>query len=116
LGEDDGGEGELGDLVAEVADFLALPGDGLAERGDGLAELFFLVGGLLCLAADALAEVVLEVGVAFDQGHAVDAGLGGERDDGEGAVGGGGLACEEPVGGVADAGSLVLVLLVHARA
>jgi|SRR5580704_1431656 hypothetical protein len=31
LGEDGGGEGELGDLVAQVADLLALAGDGLAE-------------------------------------------------------------------------------------
>jgi hypothetical protein len=54
--------------------------------------------------------------VAFDQGHAVDAGLGGERDDFEGTVGGDGLPCEETLGGVADTGSLVLVPLVHARA
>jgi hypothetical protein len=33
--------------------------------------------------------------VAFHQGHAVNAGLGGQRDDGEGAVGGDGLACQE---------------------
>jgi hypothetical protein len=116
LGQDGGGEGELGELVAQAADFLALRGDGLAEPGDGLAKLPLLVGDLLCLGADAFLELVLEVGVAFHQGHAVNAGLGGERGDGEGPVGGGGLPCEEAVGGTADAGSLVLVLLVHARA
>jgi hypothetical protein len=47
--------------------------------------------------------------VAFDQGRAVDAGLSGERDDGQGTVGGDGLACEETLGGGADTGSLVLV-------
>jgi hypothetical protein len=104
LGEDGGGEGELGDLMAQVADLPALRVDGLAELGEGFAEPPFLVGDLLGVRADALVELVLQVGVAFDQGHAVDAGLGGERDDGEGAVGGDGLACEEPLGSVADAG------------
>jgi hypothetical protein len=103
LGEDGGGEGELGDLTAQVADLLALRGDGPAEPGSGLAELSVLVGGLLCLGADALAELVFQIGVAFHQGHAVDAGLGGGRNDGEGAVGGDRLACEETVGGGADA-------------
>lgn len=98
LGKDGGCEGELGELVAQAADFLALCGDGLAELGDGLAESFFLVGDLLCLGSDAFLELVLEVGVAFHQGHAVNAGLGGERGDGEGTAGGGGLACEEAVG------------------
>ena len=78
-----------------------------------MAEPSFLVGGLLGLGADALVELVLQVGVALHQGHAVDAGLG-ERDEGKGAVGGDGLAREEAVGG-ADAGSRVLVLLIHAR-
>ena len=91
LCEDSRGEGELDDLVAQVPDLLALLGVGLAEPG-------FLVGGLAGLGADALVELVLQVGVALKQGHAVDPGLGGERDDGEGAVGGGGLAGEEAVG------------------
>lgn len=43
-GVDGGGEGELGDLVAQVADLLELPGDGLAEPGVGLAEPFLLAG------------------------------------------------------------------------
>jgi len=38
-------------------------------------------------------------GWRFHRGHAMDACLGGERDGGEGAAGGDGLACEETVGG-----------------
>ena len=44
LGVDGGGEGELGDLVAQVADLLELLGDGLAEPGVGLAEEILLAG------------------------------------------------------------------------
>jgi hypothetical protein len=95
--------------VAQVEDLLALAGDGLAELGGGLAEPPLLVGDLPCLGADTLVELVPQVRVAFHQGHAVDAGLGSERDDGEGPVGGDGLAREEPLGGGADAGSLILV-------
>jgi hypothetical protein len=59
LCEDSGGEGELGDLVAQIADFLSLRSDGLAEPGDGLAELSFLVGDLLRLGADPLVEEMM---------------------------------------------------------
>ena len=44
LGVDGGGEGELGDLVAQVADLLELLGNGLAEPGVGLAEEILLAG------------------------------------------------------------------------
>ena len=39
LGEDGGGDGDLGDLAAKAADFLALLGYGLAEPVDGPARL-----------------------------------------------------------------------------
>ncbi|MFF8322974.1 hypothetical protein ACF06V_38255 [Streptomyces bobili] len=45
----------------------------------------------------------------------MDVGLGGESNDGEAAVGGGGLSAQEPVHGLADAGAFFVVLLVHAR-
>jgi hypothetical protein len=47
-------------------------------------------------------KLVLQVGVPFEQGHAVDAGLGSQGDDGEGAAGGDWLACEETPGGGAE--------------
>jgi hypothetical protein len=53
-------------------------------------------------AADPLAKLVLQVGVPFEQGHAVDAGPGSQGDDGKGAARGDGLACEETPGGGAE--------------
>jgi hypothetical protein len=54
--------------------------------------------------------------VPLHESHAVDVSLGGESNDGEAAVGGGGLSAQEPVHGFADAGAFFVVLLVHARA
>ncbi|GAA2689498.1 hypothetical protein GCM10009864_74330 [Streptomyces lunalinharesii] len=44
------------------------------------------------------------------RGHAVNSGLGGEGDDGEAAIGGGGLTSQEPVHGLAYTGAFALVL------
>ncbi|KOT77281.1 hypothetical protein ADK70_36915 [Streptomyces rimosus subsp. pseudoverticillatus] len=43
------------------------------------------------LVADTFVRLVLQVDVPFEEGHAVDAGLSGEGDDGEAATGSGGL-------------------------
>ncbi|AKG41428.1 hypothetical protein ACWD33_22580 [Streptomyces xiamenensis] len=77
-GEYGGGEGEPGDLLTEFKDLSVLVGDGLLELDDGLAKLLLALRQLLGLGADALAEGVLQVRVAFHQGHAVDSGFGRE--------------------------------------
>ena len=58
-----------------------LVGDGLLELGESFPESFLGLRDLVSLGADAFVELVLQVDVPFEEGHAVDTSLGGEGDE-----------------------------------
>ena len=75
-----------GTVGPELAEFLVLAGDRLPKPGDGGAEQD-LVTVVRAGVPDALVELVLQVGVPLGERVAGNAGLKGERDDGQRAVG-----------------------------
>jgi hypothetical protein len=85
-----------GDVGAELGEFPVLALDRLLEPGDGGAEPG-LVAVVRAAGLDALVELVLQVRVPLGERVARDAGLDGERDDRERAVGPLGDAVQDAV-------------------
>jgi hypothetical protein len=90
------GADEGGDVGAELGEFPVLALDRLLEPGDGGAEPG-LVAVVRAAGLDALVELVLQVRVPLGERVARDAGLDGERDDRERAVGPLGGAVQDAV-------------------
>jgi hypothetical protein len=80
------GADQGGDVGAELGEFPVLAVDRFPEPGDGGAEPgLVLVDGAAF--ADPLVKLVLQVGMVLGEVVAGDAGLDGERDDGQRAAG-----------------------------
>jgi hypothetical protein len=90
------GTNEGTDVGAGLGELLAPGGEALPELGVGGAEpgLVFIVAAALL---DALVELGFQVGVPLGERVAGDAGLDGERDDGERAVGPFRGSCQDAV-------------------
>jgi len=86
LSENGAGQGEPGHLLANVLDFGLLVGDGLLQLGDGFPESLLGFRDLSGFVANTFVELVLQVDVPFEEGHAMDVGLGGEGDDCEASL------------------------------